>query len=220
MKYAIPECPKHPVYTLSENTRIGLGSKRECHVHPEDAGLCIKVARFPGRPDGQQQNLVEWYYSLALRKRRVPLDHMAKCYGWVRTNLGVGLEVELIRDADASPALMLRDAVSRGLVDPVQADTMLREVKRWALDHAVVVADLRSTNLMVRQQGDAARRLVFVDGIGGRKIDWKFTLHQRHPWLARMKTLRQWRRQEAKTYRAIEELYANRRRSADDIAGS
>ncbi len=200
MKYVIPEHPPLPCYQLSERTLIGRGHKRDCHAHPDAPNLCIKVAR---HADRWQESAIEWYYITHLKQRRVPLDHIIDCYGWVQTNYGSGLVVERIRDGDGSPALTLCDAISAGKVDMNQTDIMLRKLKRWAISHGVAVAELNEVNLMVRKQGNDTN-LVFIDGIGSRrKADWKFTLYQRYPWFARMKTKRQWKRQEKEMRRAL-----------------
>lgn len=160
------------------------------------------------------QSVVESHYSVALRRRRVPLEHMAACYGWVATSRRAGLVTERIRDDRGRPAQTLRDAVSTGELELGHAFELLQAAKQWALRHAVVIGDLRSTNLMVRWHGGRAS-LVFVDGIGNRKLNWKFELYLRHLWLARLKTWRQWRRQQTRTYDMLRACAANRQMTAD-----
>lgn len=102
--------------------------------------------------------------------------------------------MERIRNEDGTAALTLRETVEAGKVDENQLTALLSAVKDWAIRNAIAVADLNGTNLMVRKQNNTVS-LVLVDGIARRQADWQFTLYQRFLWLARFKTLRQWKRQ-------------------------
>ncbi|GAB2796793.1 hypothetical protein GCM10027040_24150 [Halomonas shantousis] len=206
MKYAIPDFPSQPCYQLSDATLIGRGNKRDCHAHPTNPELCIKVARHPERwRECQEQNIVEWHYTNHLKQSGVPLDHAADCYGWVNTNYGAGLIMKRIREADGSSALTLRKALIKDRIDIKDTKLMLAELKRWAFQHAVVIADLNTDNLMVENH-NGKLNFVFIDGLGSRKADRKFTLYQRFPSIARLKTYRQWKRQEKTLFRTVNSL--------------
>lgn len=152
---------------------------------------------------------------VTLKQRQVPLDHLADCHGWVRTNYGPGLVFERILDEDGSPALTLRDAVSAGKISMDQTTLMLRKLKDWAIYYSVVVADLNGANLMVKKWGKNEARLIFVDGVGSRRADWKFTLYQKSLWLARTKTKRQWIRQEPQMYHVLLQRLIQRETKTD-----
>lgn len=216
MRYDIPEHPQHPAYKLSKSSLIGRGNKRDCHVHPSDPRLCVKVARHLDKWDEcQEQNIIEWHYMLALKQRQVPLDHLADCHGWVRTNYGPGLVFERILNEDGSPALTLRDAISAEKISMDQTTLMLRNLKLWTIHNSVVVADLNGANLMVKTCGQSGARLILVDGVGSRRADWKFTLYQKSLWLARIKTKRQWIRQEPQMYHVLLKRLAQRKAKTD-----
>nr|WP_272884754.1 YrbL family protein [Chromohalobacter canadensis] len=205
LRYTIPNHPAHPVYELSEATLIGRGTKRDCHLHPGDSGLCIKVARYADSWwECQEQNIVDWYYINSLKKRNVPLDHLADCLGWVQTSYGAGLVTERVVDGDGYSTLTLRDAVGSGLVDMEQVTALLAVLKSWAFDYSVAVADLNGANLMLKKKG-GEYILVFVDGIGSRKANLKFSLYQKYLWLARLKTKRQWQRQETSMFNVLQD---------------
>lgn len=193
-----------PWCDLSTLTRIGRGSKRDCFAHPYDTGLCLKAARDVDTSACHEQNRVEWRYGQWLQAHRVPLRHATRCSGWMRTAQGPALVVERVRDCDGTLAVTLRDALLWGDISLDGAQAMLAQVRRWALKYAVVVADLRSTNLMVRH--DNGTHLVFVDGLGARRLGPAFERQMRAPLLARLKTRRQWRRQKARIYTAIAAL--------------
>jgi hypothetical protein len=206
LKYPIPEHSRSPYYELSDDTLIGQGNKRDCHAHPEDPNLCIKVARHPDNwRECHQQSVVEWYYLSHLRRRRVPFDHLVDCHGWVQTSRGSGLVLERVRDDEGSAAPTLGDALARGQVNELEAFSLLSTLRAWALKHAVAIADLNTANLMLRQRA-GRRELVLVDGIGSRRAEWKFTLYQIFPALSRRKTRREWKHQGEGLARAIRGL--------------
>ncbi|GHA87925.1 YrbL family protein [Modicisalibacter luteus] len=208
MKYQIPHYPESPRFELDDASLIGQGNKRNCHAHPGDPAHCIKVARYQERwEECQEQSIVEWHYLRFLKRRRIPLHHVADCYGWVTTTSGVGLDLELVRNDDGTPALTLRNAMQNGAVSMDSIHTMLSELKAWALRHAVVIADLNTDNLMVRWT-EGIPHFVIIDGLGSRHPGWKFYLYQRCKWLARFKTRRQWERQEKALFETLARITA------------
>lgn len=188
-------CSSAAFYRLSKATRIGRGQRRECHIHPGDEMRCIKIMREPDdKPGTRDQNAVEWQTFVRLQKRGVPLTHLAICHGWAETNRGLGLVCERVANEDGSFATTLDRALTQG-IGRQTVDRALAELKQWTLQHAVVVSDIRPSNLMVRHGRDGEVRLVFIDGLGGRRIDRRFWFRQTFPRLARGKTRRQWREQ-------------------------
>lgn len=195
LRHDVPRHPEWPVYRLSAATRIGRGAKRDCHAHPYDPRLCIKVPRRPHRPNAQQASIVEWYCAQSLDRRRVPYRHRARCVGWVATDRGAGLVMERVYDGDGTPAPTLYDAVRKHRLAHEQIMPLFAELKHWVLVNGVPVTDLNSANLVVRQH-DSRPALVLIDGIGGQKVKIKFVLYRRWPWFARAISRRRWARLE------------------------
>ncbi|WP_192036697.1 YrbL family protein [Halomonas sp. YLGW01] len=220
-KYSIPDISRGSPLVLRNSLRIGRGNKRDCYVHPDDAGQCIKVPRHPTRQDEcQEQSIVEWHYINHLKQRCVPLAHVIDCHGWVYTSQGVGLVMERVQDDDGAPALTLRDALIQRRISRGQIERMLAILKDWAIAHAIVIADLNTDNLMIRS-GETESVFVLVDGFGSRRPDWKFSLYQKLPSLSRWKTKRQWKRQEVTLFKTVDEILADRcvnRHSPDDVS--
>lgn len=210
MTYFIPDVSDQAALELNDSLRIGRGNKRDCYVHPGDAGQCIKVARHQDRlEECQEQSIVEWFYLNHLKERQVPLTHIVDCYGWVNTRQGAGLALERVQQDCGRSALTLREALHQGQLNRAQLVRMLAELKSWATRYAVVISDLNTDNLMVRSGDDENDAiLVLVDGFGSRKPDWKFTLYQRCLPFSRIKTQRQWKRQEVTLFDTVDEICA------------
>jgi hypothetical protein len=153
--HGIAEVPAAgPVCELSKQMLIGRGTKRECYTHPEDPGLCLKVPRYAWQSACHEQNVIEWRYFQWLQKKQVPLKHAARCAGWMHTDRGLALISERVRDQSGVNGVTLRDALLAGDVDLSQAHVMLDTLKQWALRYSVVIADLRSANLLVQHAED------------------------------------------------------------------
>lgn len=199
LRHGVPAHATNPVYTLTAETRIGRGSKRDCHLHPDDPDLCIKVPRKPEKADAQQPSIVEWHCATTLDRRGVTFQHRARCHGWVETNRGAGLVMERVRNPDGEPSLTLYEFARKQQLAGEQVARLFADLKRWVLANAVPVTDLNSGNLMVRHN-DGQPYLVLVDGIGGQKVKLKFVLYRRFRWFARLLSRSRWKRLERIAY--------------------
>ena len=80
----------HPL-DLVGATKLGSGAGRDCFVHPHDSSQVVKVSR--ADLHAREQNLPDYLYLRSLSRRKVPFDHISKCYGLVDTNLGKGFDL-------------------------------------------------------------------------------------------------------------------------------
>lgn len=203
MVNGIPYIPANSFVELSESELIGKGNKRFCYKHPIDSMLCIKVAR---NPSSWHENVIEWVYINHLKKQNVPLDHLIDCYCWVNTNFGPGLVFERVMDGDGNPSPSLADAIKTRKIDLSEVSPMLEDLKSWAFNYSVVVAELNSVNMMI-QKKNGVYKLIMVDGVGGRdRISWKFYAYQRSKFFSRLKTRKQIKRLEPVLFNEIREL--------------
>ncbi|WP_158583574.1 YrbL family protein [Salinisphaera sp. Q1T1-3] len=193
LQHSVPLAPAHPILVLDDDSRIGRGSKRDCHRHPTDDDLCIKVARRPHRPDAQQPSIVEWYCAQSLDTRHVPYEHRARCHGWVNTNRGPGLVVERIRNANGQASRTLAEQAGDTGLSEEELKPLFDSLHTWVIEHGVPVTDLNSGNLVLREV-DGQRRLVLIDGIGGQKVKLKFVMYRRSAWFARRLSRNRWPR--------------------------
>ena len=168
---------------LSAATPFARGGNRLCFVHPERADVCVKVPRpdvdlaekrrrkgLKGRlklAASFDDNRVEAETLTALHQRVGPAlaAFAPRFLGWVETDLGRGVAVDLIRDVDGAIATPLKQHVwERGLDAPLQA--ALAEFSAFWVRERVPSRELLLHNIVARRHGDEALRLVAIDGLG------------------------------------------------------
>jgi hypothetical protein len=175
---------------------IGMGKERMCYVHPEDPRLAVKVPI--GETTKQTEREIRFYRDL---KRRSVIDckHIPKFHGITRTNRGVSIVVDLIRDFDGQISRPLNWYLSRGY--PLE-DFLpyLDEVRRSFLDNLIIFNhDLTIGNLLVQKSSISRFHLVAIDGLGDVvAFDWL----NRIPFFARRKIRRRWQRFMERLYRS------------------
>ncbi len=156
------------VLKLNDSLKIGTGAERACYIHPLDPGLCVKV-RYVDRTNKQPQNEADYAYYSFLEKRNIDWDHIAKCRGWVKTNLGDGLVFDLVRGSDGAPCKSLENLISEGI--PLYSFLgELDYLYKYLLKFNILPADLRLDNIMLKPDMQGECRLVIVDGLGNRNF--------------------------------------------------
>src|SRR3546814_19909871 len=86
---------------------IGTGNDRECWRHPLNRSLCVKVAK----PEQERtQNEIDYHYGRHLARHSVAGRYLPRVHGWVETNRGRGLVVDLVQQPDGPPSPTLRIA--------------------------------------------------------------------------------------------------------------
>ena len=174
---------------LESATVLGEGYHRICYLHPNDDAKCVKVAK---DPSDETDNTIDAIYAAHLERRDVPFDFLPRCFGWTETSRGRGLVFERIRNADGSAAESFRSHLADGRLDLAAAKPMLEKLRQYLVEHAVIMADVGLTNLLVQQRPDG-QVLYLIDGLGSRNLDLKFVLHRAFPFLGRSRTKRKWR---------------------------
>ena len=178
---------------LASEKPFAQGGNRLCFVHPKDSARCIKVRRpdftledcrrkkgFPRnlRPlSACDDNLEEYNVVTGLVKSRGEgiHQHIYRCYGFVDTDLGKGLETELVRDADGLISLSLKQYIwEYGYHDGCRS-AVERLISFWKTCQ-IPSRDLLTHNVLVQQSvSGEIDRLVVIDGLGSPHIipfDW------------------------------------------------
>lgn len=161
---------------------FGVGGRRLCFEHPRDLSKCIKVLRQDELRTVRSQKKLGWgerlrrpYDNNAHEERELthlmhrigPVlgRHLSLCYGRVPTDLGSGLVLDLIRDADGKISRSLRELISTGH-DPAEFRSAFEDFGAFLLEHNILTRGLHDHNLAASHQADGSWRLVLIDGVG------------------------------------------------------
>jgi hypothetical protein len=173
---------------LSTLRPFAQGGHRLCFVHPNDGHRCIKVRR-PDftladlrRKKGFPKNLLALRHfddnreehdvlnALARQLGDSAFEHVSRCYGFEQTDLGPGLVLELVRDADGEISQTLKAHLWFEGYTPDCKAAVTRFCARWS-EQQIPSRDLLLHNILV-QKGDDGQisRLVVIDGLGSPNI--------------------------------------------------
>lgn len=169
---------------LKSSTPFASGGNRLCFVHPENSAICIKVRRpdftlsdarrlkgFPKnlRPlswfdDNQEEHQV--MQMIARRFGEPAFRLVSRCYGFVETDMGLGLASELIRCEDGRVARSLKQYLwDHGYTDDLRA-AVTHFTDTWS-SLGIPSRDLLVHNLVVQCRIDGGiKRIVAIDGLG------------------------------------------------------
>lgn len=170
--------------TLANAQAFAQGGNRLCFVHPEHADRCIKVRR-PDftledlrRKKGFPKSLLplhcfddnreefEVISGLAKQHGEPVFELISRCYGFEDTDLGPGLVLELVRDADGQISQTLKAQIWLEGYPPDCQAAVERFCRHWrALQ--IPSRDLLLHNLLVQKDREGrVQRIVAIDGLG------------------------------------------------------
>lgn len=167
----------------SLDSAFSSGGNRLCFVDPNDELCCIKIARperspekkraaksFPGnlRPlsyfdENMSDEKVYQRISSTIGDEAYTL--IARCNGFVETNLGRGLSYEMIRDSDGAISMtLLRYVWQHGVTDDLQValDLFMFEWARLGMPSRNILLH----NIVVQRVESKVSRLIVIDGLG------------------------------------------------------
>ncbi len=139
---------------LSDDIKLGRGTTRTCYLHPENEDLCIKVMHSHSK---LKINFLEYKFYKKLARKRVSLQHLPKCYGFVETNLGKGLVYERIKSDYAEN---LDQIVKRNLLPKEKIISLLKDLENYCLDNIICMCDRGLRNIILSKD-----KLYYIDGI-------------------------------------------------------
>lgn len=169
---------------LSSEKPFAKGGNRLCFIHPEDKTKVIKVRR----PDFTLQdlrkkkgfpkslkpltmfddNLEEFKVLESFQKKYGDpvFSHICRCYGFEETDLGKGLCLELIRDANGLISYNIKQYLYE-IGPTVSFMKALDEFCRFWQKNAPPSRNLLAHNILVQQnENGQVTRLVVIDGLG------------------------------------------------------
>lgn len=174
--------------SLSSRAAFAKGGNRLCFVHPQYPDRCIKVRR-PDftledlrRKKGFPKSLLPLKYfddnleeyqvlsDLAERHGEAVFELLSRCYGFEETDLGPGLTLELIRDADGRISQTLKAQIWFEGFTPDCKAAVEDFCSRW---QAMLIPsrDLLLHNLLVQKDASGkVFRILAIDGLGSPNI--------------------------------------------------
>lgn len=161
---------------LSGREPFAKGGYRHCYVHPDDAGLCVKVVARAGDPRchaAQRREIADCLWLKAHRSDAMA-GRIPAFEGVVETDLGIGIAMRLCRDADGRISRTLHDLIRErgpapGLMRAVD------ELERWLRSERLLIGDAGPKNVVAVESG-GGWTLAIIEG-------WR---HRRWHWLARL----------------------------------
>lgn len=123
------------VISLKSCRPIGQGAFRRCYLHPRDGNLCIKVAhgRHAERPSYEDPNLREVAEYERLKRLGAPVHQFGpRIFGFVHTDIGPGLCVELLRGPDGGLIRNVRSVWKSRVQEGRPGDDILDGIRKFA----------------------------------------------------------------------------------------
>ncbi len=181
------ESPSNLV-VLSGLSPFGRGGKRDCYVDPRDPDRCIKVAKVGLEPerllaaapwwarwrktaDDFDKNYRDWemLHRLDFQSKTAALSFLPQCFGWVETDRGRGLAIEMIRDHDGLISRSFKDYLwTEGYNSRAQwaVEQLVQQMRQCPLATRTLVL----YNFATQVRADGSLRLVFIDGMGATEL--------------------------------------------------
>ena len=168
--------------TLKGQDPFGVGGRRLCFTHPDDITKCVKVLRqdrdrtIRGKNSGfvpahlrrgydnnaDEQKILESLYRQIgpEMSQHLPISH-----GVVETDLGPGLVLDLVRDANGQISRSLRELISTGH-DLETFRPAFDQFGNFLLEHVVLTRSLLDHNLAMQEKKDGSWQMYLIDGFG------------------------------------------------------
>ncbi|WPJ97319.1 YrbL family protein [Coraliomargarita algicola] len=171
---------------LSDHKAFAIGNHRAIYTHPHRRDRCVKV-NHAHMPPALKRQLVPWYQrfrrSFHFDENLAELRQITKIHdratttclsiptveGMVETDLGPGLVVELITDANGSISRTAIEYVKLFGYTP-EVKTALNNLRSSMVQHNIQLKDPGTSNIVFQQREDHTLRAVIIDGLGAPTI--------------------------------------------------
>ena len=175
---------------LDEKSVIAKGGERTCYLHPQYHNKLIKIVHTKGKHN--QQNLLEHIYMSYLKKKKKDLSQVARYYGQINSNLGHGLVYERITDYNNQPSKSFRYYVANKLIPQEIQKELIEELKLYLEKNSILFVDTSLTNIFCKRINEKNYKLIIVDGLGAKRLGYKFWFYRNSKLYTKYKIKRQW----------------------------
>ncbi|WP_081757179.1 YrbL family protein [Aliarcobacter lanthieri] len=182
MKYLVLE---------SENF-FARGGERDVYKHPQDNSKIIKIERRDKKT--RRQNELEFLYYEYLEKNCISQECIAKCYGFIETNLGTGLVFEKIVNYDNRVSKSFNTLLEEGCLSKKQELLLMDELREYIFENNILFVDVGFFNIICKEYEKNKFKLIIIDGLGGRRPGFKFSLYLKSYIFTSYKIKKQWKK--------------------------
>lgn len=161
------------------------GGRRLIYVNPEDNTKLIKIVKQQDldrkrakldffkkfRTDDMINENIEDFnaYKIYNKKSKQIFDFIPKLYGFVKTNYGLGLMTEFIKNFNGTPSPSLQTYIKIfGFTDQIK--NALQKLYNQLITHNLITRELKSFNLVVKFILKNEFTLYIIDGFGNPEL--------------------------------------------------
>ncbi|WP_201523731.1 YrbL family protein [Aliarcobacter butzleri] len=153
---------------LSDNLFIKKGTGRVVYLHPYDNSKIIKISI--EKKLYRDQNIIENIYYSYLFKCNIPMNNIAKCYGYVNTNLGKGLVFDKVCDYTGEISKTYSQAITNHDISKNILLKLFNNLEEYIFLNDILFIDTALGNIMCCEYEKEKYKLIIIDGLGGSNI--------------------------------------------------
>jgi hypothetical protein len=177
---------------LKDSSFLAKGGERDCYIHPEDKTKVIKIVHRQEKHN--EQNKLEYKYFHFLKQKEIPLLHIPKCFGFISTNLGEGLVYERVMNYNAVPSVCFQKYLEKKVFSKEEELSLVNELKEYLFKYDILFIDVDLSNIFCQEVHEGEYRLMIIDGLGARRLNWRFYLYLFSSLFTRYKIKKQWKK--------------------------
>lgn len=180
----------HNVLILTDDLYLGKGRERAGYLHPNDEAKILKIVHSP--LENLNQNELEYDYIKFLEKKHIPLTHLCKCYGSIKTNLGKAYIFDRVKDYNGKTSISFKDIVLKNTLSKDIELELISELKKYIFKYNILFIDIALSNILCQEIEKRKYKLILTDGIGGKRPGLKTKLYQHSKLFTKYKVIKQW----------------------------
>lgn len=177
---------------LTKEFFIAKGGERECYIHPKDNSKVVKIIHRKGK--NNEQNQLEYKYTNFLKAKNRSFEHITKCYGFVDTNLGKGLVFDRVLDYTNEQSKSFKEYVLNSSLPIDTEKKLIEELKNYIFSNDILFIDVDLSNLFCKEYEKGKYKLIIIDGLGARRIGFRFSLYLKSKIFTKYKMKKQWKK--------------------------
>ncbi|AXX87633.1 YrbL family protein [Malaciobacter marinus] len=177
---------------LSSKYFLAKGGERDCYIHPNDENKVIKVVHRNEKHN--EQNKLEYKYYKYLKKSDKPQTHLTECFGFIDTNLGLGLVYERLKDYNNKSSKSFKNYLEEKFFTKEEEENLVYELKEYLFKNDILFIDVDLSNVFCQEIFQNVYKLIIIDGLGARRLNWRFYVYLYSKVYTRYKISKQWKK--------------------------